>query len=280
MAEAGPRDDTTCDRIVRFSLTSADPPALAAFYRDVLGFLPGATLRVDAARYGVAGLATVHRLTLGAQAIELVGFDRPGRPYPAGSSSHDGWFQHLALVTHDIDAAWARLRQAAGVQAISRSPSPVRLPAASGGVAAFKFRDPEGHPLELLGFPPGGAPPAWQPTGDTAMLSGIDHSAIVAADLDASLAFYARHGFVVAAASENAGPEQDALDAAEQVAVSVRALSRPAAPPRLELLGYRTPPVSPGAAGPADVACTRTVLSGRGGLSTDPDGHVILFDAA
>ena len=117
MAEAGPRDDTNRDRIVRFSLTSADPPALAAFYRDVLGFVPGATLRVDAARYGVAGRASVHRLTLGAQAIELVGFDRPGRPYPAGSSSHDGWFQHLALVTHDIDAAWARLRQAAGVSA-------------------------------------------------------------------------------------------------------------------------------------------------------------------
>ena len=271
-------------RIVRFSLTSADPVFLSVFYRDALGFVPLGTERVDAARYGAAGHASAHRLGLGAQEIELVGFDRPGRPYPVHRTSQDSWFQHLALVARDIDAAYARLSGAAGWQPISRGDGPVVLPATSGGVSAFKFRDPEGHPLELLAFPPDRAPPPWSGAMQAdGPLIGIDHSAIVVADVQASLAFYARHGFAPSGGSENAGPGQDALDGAGGVAVSVRALSRLVAPPHLELLGYHNPPVLRGRGtdrrAPQDVACSRTVLSGSGTPSHDPDGHAILFDA-
>ena len=52
-------------------------------------------------------------------------------------------------------------RQYPGWTPISTS-GPQLLPAASGGVSAFKFRDPEGHPLELIAFPPGAVPPQWQ----------------------------------------------------------------------------------------------------------------------
>ena len=271
-------------RIVRFSLTSADPASLSVFYRDALGFVPLGTERVDAGRYGAAGQASVHRLGLGAQEIELVGFERPGRPYPVHRTSQDSWFQHLALVARDIDAAYARLCGAAGWQPISRGDRPVVLPASSGGVSAVKFRDPEGHPLELLAFPADRAPPPWSgPARTDGPLVGIDHSAIVVADVRASLAFYAGHGFAASGGSENAGPGQDALDGADGVTVSVRALSRPAAPPHLELLGYQTPRVRRGCdaerPAPQDVACTRTVLSGSGMPSHDPDGHASLFDA-
>ncbi len=271
-------------RIVRFSLTSADPASLSVFYRDALGFVPLGTERVPAARYGAAGHASVHQLGLGAQEIELVGFEQPGRPYPAHRTSHDSWFQHLALVARDIDAAYARLSGAAGWRPISRGDGPVVLPASSGGVSAFKFRDPEGHPLELLAFPADRAPPPWSglPRADGPLI-GIDHSAIVAADVQASLAFYARHGFEPSGGSENAGPAQETLDGADGVTVSVRALSRPAAPPHLELLGYRIPSVRRGCdadrPAPQDVACSRTILSGSGTPSHDPDGHAILFDA-
>ena len=37
---------------------------------------------------------------------------------------------------------------------------PIRLPCASGGARAFKFRDEDGHPLELLEFHPEDRPRA------------------------------------------------------------------------------------------------------------------------
>lgn len=42
-----------------------------------------------------------------------------------------------------------------------KPPRGARLPESSGGVTAFKFRDPDGHPLELLAFPDGKVPSRW-----------------------------------------------------------------------------------------------------------------------
>ena len=276
---------TVIARIARFSLTSADPGRLARFYGDAFGFEPVARERQDALFYGVPGRAEVHRLRLGLQEIELVGFERAGAPYPAGSTSHDGWFQHLALVVSDMTAAHERLSRQDGWQTISRG-GPVVLPQSSGGVTAFKFRDPEGHPLELLLFPPGGAPAAWsgRSAGSTPCL-GIDHSAIVVADEGRSLAFYTGLGLAVSARSANHGAEQVRLDDAPEVAVGVVGLDPPAVPPHLELLAYRHPPVRPGSAGAADIACTRTVViadpSEPARMLSDPDGHrVMLVDGS
>ena len=150
-------------------------------------------------------------------------------------------------------------------------------------MTAFKFRDPEGHPLELLAFPFGRAPAAWsgRPAGSTPCL-GIDHSAIVVADEARSLAFYTGLGLAVSARSSNQGPAQVRLDDAPEVAVGVVGLDPPAVPPHLELLAYRTPPLPPGPAGPADIACTRTMVvaadtSEPPRLVGDPDGHRVML---
>ncbi len=253
---------------IRFTLNSADPQRLAAFYRDALGFSVG-TPATDTPR-------TV-ALLLGAQRIDVIAAPPGAAPYPAGSTSHDSWFQHLALVATDIDAAYTRLVATPGWTPISTSDRPVQLPPSSGGVRAFKFRDPEGHPLELLQFPPGKTPPPWSDFGpDDGPLVGIDHSALVIADLARSLSFYERIGFAVIAESENTGPEQDALDGAVSVHVSVRALSRSDGPPHLELLAYRSPAVRVGPVEPDGVACTRTVLDETGTAAHDPDGHALI----
>ena len=264
--------------IARTSLTSADPAALARFYEAAFGFAPTGIVRREASCYGVAGEASIHVLRLGAQEIELVGFDHPGAPYPAGSSSHDVWFQHLALVTPDIAAARARLGGIPGWRAITSGGEPVRLPASSGGVAAFKFRDPEGHPLELLAFPPDRVPEIWRSPMVAGPCIGIDHSAIVVTDADRSLAFYETLGLRAGARSLNQGPAQEALDGADGVVVGVTGLSAGNAPPHLELLAYRSPSVRPGAVAPNDVACTRTVLEGGGTVLADPDGHRLVAD--
>ncbi len=272
---------TAIARIARFSLTSADPARLARFYGDAFGFERLATGRQDALPYGVPGRATVHRLRLGLQEIELVGFEQAGAPYPAGSTSHDGWFQHLALVTSDMAAAHERLSRQDGWHGISQG-GPVALPESSGGVTAFKFRDPDGHPLELLSFPPGRAPGAWSGRLGTTPCLGIDHSAIVVGDEARSLAFYTGLGLAVTTRSLNQGEAQIRLDDAPEVVVGVLGLDPPAAPPHLELLAYHTPPVRPGAAGAADIACTRTMMVAADAseplrMLRDPDGHAVML---
>lgn len=269
-------------RVARFSLTSADPDRLASFYAAALGFEPIGMSRCDAEPYGVQGQATVHRLRLGEQEIELVGFDHAGMPYPEGSTSHDGWFQHLALVTTDMAAAHARLSTHDGWRSITEGGQPVLLPASSGGVTAFKFRDPEGHPLELLAFPAGKAPPHWADVRGPSPCVGIDHSAIAVADGARSLGFYEGLGLSVSARSLNHGPAQEALDAAPGVTVAVTGLAPEGVPPHLELLAYQVPAIRPGIAGPADIACTRSVLVPRdpgdaGRMLLDPDGHRLML---
>ena len=99
-------------------------------------------------------------LHLGSEKIELI--QRAGRPIPADSRSNDLWFQHLAIVVSDIDKAYAAVRRA-GAMPISRQPQ--LLPAwnpNAGGISAVYFRDPDGHPLELIQFPPDKGEPRWQ----------------------------------------------------------------------------------------------------------------------
>ena len=257
---------TAGPRIARVSLTTADAERLAAFYRAALGFEGGAVEErggPDFARLmGIeAARARIVRLRLGHQQVELVAFASPGEPYPADIAGNDPAFQHLAIVVSDMAAACARLRETGGWTAITR-PEPQRLPPGSGGVTAFKFRDLEGHPLELLAFPAGHVPTAWQEAAAAGPCLGIDHSAISASDTARSVAFYERLGFRVAARSLNRGIEQERLDGVPGAVVEVTALGHPgAAPPHLELLCYRQP--APRAARRLrsnDAAATRLVL--------------------
>ena len=258
--------------IAGFRLVTAESGLLMTFYQAI-GFIAGEFAPIPATEMAVLGLRGVgwrRSLTLGASRLDLDSFDLQGRSYPDHTSASDLVFQHLALVTDDAQSAWRRVRNA-GATPISRG-EPVTLPQSCGGVTAVKFRDPEGHPLELLKFP-AGSNSSWQGRG----MMGIDHSAISIADLAASRRFYEEHGLAEGKRTLNQGPAQVALDGLDGVEVDVLPMNPPDKPPHVELLGYRQPAGRPHALLAAnDVAATRIVWSAnRDVLVRDPDGHLL-----
>jgi catechol 2,3-dioxygenase-like lactoylglutathione lyase family enzyme len=279
-------------RIARFSVTTADARGLAVFYESAFGCRRLATETLGGPDFervlGVQGTAMMITLGLGQEIIELLQFDPPGRPYPAGSSASDLVFQHFAIVVGDMAEAVRRLSAVAGWVAITKD-GPQLLPVSSGGVAAFKFRDPEGHPLEFLTFPEGRVPPRWQSGTVNEACLGIDHSAISVSDSTASIAFYARLGFRVSARSINHGQQQDRLDDVRAAHVEVTALVPRQTAPHLALLCYR--PVACSGLNDrnnSDIAATRLVLESCAAPGSDdgsviqrcirdPDGHLLLI---
>jgi catechol 2,3-dioxygenase-like lactoylglutathione lyase family enzyme len=295
-------------RLVRVGRNVGDVARMAAFYREALDFAVAEQAHVDAPAWGelmgVPGArAEVVRLRLGLQELELVAFDPPGRPYPAQASAADTCFQHLAIVVADMPAAYAQLCRHAFTPISNGGPQ--TLPPDAGGVSAFKFRDPEGHPLELIHFPAGVGAPGWQRA--PGLFLGIDHSAIAVADAGTSAAFYGTMGWRPAGRTRNRGPAQDRLDGLHDADVDVVGLE-PArdGPPHLELLGYRMPRghrLQPPAAGNDQVADRLVLevddlrallvrvpggadspvvdLGGRAmAMLKDPDGHRLLLQAS
>ena len=243
----------------------SDLDQATAFYRDALDFrVTDRVIFGGDAWSELTGVASARgtsvMMRLGEQSLELVAFEPHGDPYPPHSDSEDLWFQHVAIVVSDIDAAYSRLCEYS-LDPISEG-GPQRLPPASGSVVAYKFRDPGGHPLELIQFPSGTGDAAWQQKG--IVFLGIDHSAIDVADIERSVDFYTRTlGFSVASRSINSGPAQKRLDALQEDVVDVVALQpATAGPPHVELLGYRKPaghPIPPGTKA-NDVFADRLVL--------------------
>jgi catechol 2,3-dioxygenase-like lactoylglutathione lyase family enzyme len=146
----------------------------------------------------------------------------------------------VAIVVSDMDRAYQLLHDHRVTQV---SPEPERLPdwnPNAGGIRAFYFRDPDGHPLELIWFPAGKGDPRWQQPTDRLFL-GIDHTAIAVGDTRKSLAFYRdRLGFRVAGGSENSGPEQERLNAVRGAHLRITSL-RAGAGPSIEFLEYLAP---------------------------------------
>ena len=216
-----------------------------AFYTDILTF---AKVR----EYEAAGEAWERlegvfpvrlrgaRLRLGQEEIDLVEFLAPeGRPLPSDARSNDRTFQHVAIIVSDMKAAYARLRERRVRHASS---GPQRLPdwnPNAGGIEAFYFKDPDGHALEVLAFPPGKGDPRWQ--AKDRLFLGIDHTAIVVSDTEASLRFYRDAlGLRVAGASENWGTEQEHLNAVYGARLRITAV-RASAGPGIEFLEYLAP---------------------------------------
>ncbi len=242
MAVAVPASGVRVERLLRMRLCSVRVRTLADFYQAALGFreidVEQLTAEQSEDLFGVSGCALRITLELGAERLVMVQFDHPGRAYPSGTAASDRVFQHFALVVDDMPAAMTQLASTPDWTAISRD-GPQQLPASSGAVTAFKFRDPEGHPLELLAFPHNHVPMRWRQAHGRGPFLGIDHSAISVADSARSIAFYETLGLSVSNQSINDDPAQARLDGLQHPVVEVTALTPNHAPPHLELLCYR-----------------------------------------
>ncbi|MFN0084718.1 MAG: VOC family protein [Blastocatellia bacterium] len=195
---------------------------------------------------GVFGLRIrVARMKLGGERIELTEYLAPrGRPIPVDSRSNDRWFQHIAIITSDMDRAYQVLRKHKVEHA---STGPQRLPdwnRNAGGIKAFYFKDPDGHALEILQFPEGKGDEKWHRLAreDAGRLFlGVDHTAIVVGDTGASLKFYRDAlGMRVAGESENHGIEQERLNNVFGARLRITGL-RAASGPGIEFLEYLAP---------------------------------------
>jgi catechol 2,3-dioxygenase-like lactoylglutathione lyase family enzyme len=230
------------------ALTVSDADRAGDFYRHVLEFRREREVEVAGESWerleGVFGMrARIVRLRLGGECLDLTEYLAPrGRPIPDDARSNDRSFQHVAIVVSDMDEAYRRLR-AARVEHASSGPQ--RLPdwnPAAGGIRAFYFRDPDRHVLEVISFPPNKGDPRWHPTRPGGPLFlGIDHTAIVVADTDASLRFWRDVlGFRVAGTGENWGTEQEHLNNVFGARLRITTL-RAVEGPGVELLEYLAP---------------------------------------
>ena len=233
-------------QVVRLGMTVADLERSVAFYTRVLGFKELSRVEVAGSEHerleGIFGLRLrAARLRLGDEEIELTEYLAPrGRAFPPDTRANDRWFQHAAIITQDMEKAYRHLR----VHKVEHaSPGPQRLPdwnPSAGGIEAFYFRDPDGHFLEILRFPEGKGDERWHRPSDRLFL-GIDHTAIVVADTEASLRFYRDVlGLRVAGESENFGPEQERLNNVFGARLRITTL-RAASGPGIELLEYLAP---------------------------------------
>lgn len=275
-------------------LTVSDLDRSVEFYTSVLTFEKLSEREAEGPEYehleGVFGAhVRIARLRLGDEFLELTEYLAPkGRPAPPDSHSNDRWFQHVAIVVSDMDAAYQRLRDHK-VQFASSSPQ--RLPdwnKNAAGIRAFYFKDPDGHPLEILAFPTDKGVAKWHRSTDKLFL-GIDHTAIVVSNTEASLRFYRDAlGFRIIGESENYGTEQEHLNNVFGAHLRITSL-RAANGPGVEFLEYLAP--GDGRPYPADekpndlvhwqirvhVANLDSGISGRAIIARDPDGHAVEF---
>ena len=126
-------------RLLRISRMVSDLDQATAFYRDALDFrVTDRVIFGGDAWSELTGVASARgtsvMMRLGEQSLELVAFEPHCDPYPPHSDSADLWFQHVAIVVSDIDAAYSRLCEYS-LDPISEG-GPQRLPPASGSVVA------------------------------------------------------------------------------------------------------------------------------------------------
>lgn len=278
-------------RLSRFGLTTQHLERLVGFWVSAFDCHEVLRERRSGPKFehltGVRGGATSVTLALGDTSIEILEFDHPGNPYMTNLSPFDNEFQHFALVVDDMDAAFSRLSCVAGWSPIS-SAGPQQLPASSGGVKAFKFRDPDGHPLELLGFPQNQVPEQWRNQPSGSLFLGIDHSAVSCANVAQSIDFYRKIGLEVTARSFNQGIEQQRLDGVPTPQLDVIALAPAAPTPHVELLCYRNRVERKASIRSNDSSATRLIFQRAAApgpepadtLIFDPDGHHLLITAA
>ncbi|MHC5595267.1 MAG: VOC family protein [Nostoc sp.] len=217
------------------------------FYTQALGFKLVSDITVEGQDYsdleGVPGVKIrIITLRLGDEFIELMEYPNiQGKPIPSDSQSNDLWFQHLAIVVSDMDRAYAHL---GSFPIEPNSVAPQTIPPeneASGGVRAFKFKDPDGHDLELIWFPPDKGQDKWHQNTNRLFL-GIDHSAIAISNTEQSLHFYRDLlGMQIDSRSLNWGLTQSRLDNLPGAEVKITGLRPVQDGMGIELLDYIMP---------------------------------------
>jgi catechol 2,3-dioxygenase-like lactoylglutathione lyase family enzyme len=272
-----------------FALTVSNLDSAVAFYQEALGFKKVGERIVADRNYDyltdVFGTRVRSAtLQLGDERIELEQYLAPGgQPIPVDSRSNDLWFQHFAVVVSDMERAYEHLR-AFPIQSISSAPQTIpESNKAAAGIKAYKFKDPDGHPLELLWFPADKGKAKWQ-SADGRLFLGIDHSAIGISSTERSTAFYRDLiGLTIAGGTTNTGMTQEQLDNAFGAVVRITGL-RPdrSESPGLEFLQYVNPSggrPSPIALRPNDLVLTRTVIQvdDLDGLVTKLQGGGVTF---
>jgi catechol 2,3-dioxygenase-like lactoylglutathione lyase family enzyme len=208
----------TVNRVDAVGITVLDMNRALDFFTKVLPFEKVSEVEVAGDEYeklkGVFGIRYKKaRLRLGSEEIELTDYlTSGGRAVPEDSKSNDLWFQHIAIVVSNMDSAYARLKKF-NVQHVSTSPQtlPKTIPAAE-GIRAFYFRDPAGHNLELIYFPPGKGNPKWHQNTKQIFL-GIDHTAIgIGATAKSKIFYNDLLGLKYLGESYNFGTEQEHLN--------------------------------------------------------------------
>jgi catechol 2,3-dioxygenase-like lactoylglutathione lyase family enzyme len=227
-------------------LTVSDISRSVDFFTRVLSFEKVSDVEVNGSDYerlqGLFGMrARIVRLKLGGEWIELTEYLTPkGRPIPVDSRSNDRWFQHIAIIVSDMDKAYQWLRQNRVEYA---STGPQTLPEwnkSASGIKAFYFKDPDQHVLEILWLPSNKGDPKWHRATQKLFL-GIDHTAIVVSDTEASLRFYRDTlGLEQTGETENYGVEQEHLNNVFGARLRITAL-RAASGPGVEFLEYISP---------------------------------------
>ncbi|MEH2311763.1 MAG: VOC family protein [Nostoc sp.] len=217
------------------------------FYKEALGFELVSDITVEGQDYSdLEGITKakirIVTLQLGDELIELMEYiNIQGKPIPSDSQSNDLWFQHLAIVVSDMDRAYAKVCSFA-IEPISLAPQTILSDnETSGGVRAFKFKDPDGHDLELIWFPAEKGQDKWHQNRDRLFL-GIDHSAIAISNTEQSLHFYRDLlGMQVDSRSLNWRPTQTRLDDLPEAKVRITALRPAQGGLGIELLDYLVP---------------------------------------
>jgi catechol 2,3-dioxygenase-like lactoylglutathione lyase family enzyme len=227
-------------------ITVSDMDKAIQFYSEVLSFQKISDVEVLGSEYerlqGLFGVRLrVVKMRLGAEILELTEYLTPkGRPIPVDSRSNDLWFQHIAIVVSDMDKAYEILRK---FKVQHASTAPQRIPdtnKAAAGIRAFYFKDPDGHNLEIIYFPRGKGDPKWQENSQKIFL-GIDHTAIVVSNTEASLQFYRDIlGLKLAGESENFGTEQEHLNNVFGAKLRISGLKAPSGV-GIEFLDYLAP---------------------------------------
>jgi len=260
-----------------FECNVADLDRAVDFFTSVLQFVPTGRDR--------DGTRSRAHLQLGEESVLLIELRTPAIAEQVNLLANDGRFQHIAIVVSDMDAAYQRLLAA---HAAIVSSGPQTLPEwnyDAAGIRALYFQDPDGHFLELIQFPANKGEPKWH-RRDGGLFLGIDHSAIVVRDVEASLRYYRDTlGLTLTGRSLNYGAEQDALNGLHGSKVKIASL-RGVKGPGIELLQYLQPQVANSDTIPLATNGTLRWQIGLtaprarmpdGATGADPDGHALRF---